>query len=149
MWHTYNDLPKSENMDATDEIIHELQEHINKYSNFLWTWNVESDDDASEVILSFSFLPYDSIDDDLDFDEFEYQKLQLGFKRSLENTLSSVTTELPGFFIVCRELKMEFGDRSEALVEESIYTHDPTRRSVKVVKTYWTSERAHSLSSTQ
>lgn len=112
---------------------------IATYESYIKSYQIRSDPKQNLFDVSFTFLPYDYIDDDLDFDEFEYVKMTTHFKKWLETLLCNVAQDHPGTKVSAKESKMEFRDIPETPLEEVSFVFDPSLNdcAVRVTRQYW------------
>lgn len=112
---------------------------ISTFSTYLKAHSIRYDGHKNALDVSFTFWPYDYIDDDLDFDEFEYMKMCTHFKKWVETLLSQAAHDAPHTMVTLRESKMEFRDQPDVLVEETAFLFDPLENesAIKIQKQYW------------
>lgn len=118
-------------MSASTVKTHAIASQINDFTSthnaYLRHCKVESANNH-RITLHYEFLPYDSIDDDLDFDEFQYDKMCAHFKRWLHSLLLQIVQE-HGCEIESNEIDTD---------ETIHYATDPTRpHHLKVTRQTW------------
>jgi hypothetical protein len=84
-------------------------------------------------------LPYDYIDDDLDFDEFEYAKMCEHLNRWLYALLVDMAIDNPTLILTSTQQRMEFRNVPPKPIQETTFTFDPSidASTVKINHTYW------------
>ncbi len=117
----------------------QLCDHLSAFASFLKAYDIY---EASPLhtILTYTFLPYDYIDDDLDFDEIEYAKMQNGFQHTLHNILlpNLAAQDQLQSTVTCRQYRMNSQNTPDTLIDEFILTQSPEHPNmIHVTRNYW------------